>query len=347
MITLDPDLAEFAEFVAFATGRPLAAAPAASAAKIDARLDAQVADSGDVALANADGHKAADLLAASQREGAAVLARVTRSALARWLDRGDVVLHADRLFNDTERAEIADSIAATNVTAELLGRSRIRLRLAKHSEPASKFSANDPTPFEVFADQPLRPLAPEKALEFFRLKVPLPGVVAADLTETMNRLAFTLAVNADAALLERVQAAIQGVLDSGNAVKATPRAITDLLHEAGVTETVGGTQVAGEYSSMLTRTNLMNSYNDGSQQELAEVATEFPWWRFVGIADGRQRPSHAAHFDKYYSSDVPFTSVRDSIDGMFSGFNCRCTMIPIYRSDVEKLQAGGVKLSTI
>src|SRR4051812_46786363 len=80
---------------------------------------------GGIATPGADGDKAEQLLAASTREGAATLADVTRRALKRWLARGATVLHADRLLDDAERQDLADAIAATNATAELLGRSRI------------------------------------------------------------------------------------------------------------------------------------------------------------------------------------------------------------------------------
>lgn len=57
------------------------------------------------------------------------MADITRRAIKRWLGHGSkTLLHADRLFNDQERQDLADAIAATNTTANLLGRSRIRLR---------------------------------------------------------------------------------------------------------------------------------------------------------------------------------------------------------------------------
>jgi len=325
---------------------PGASSRTGTARQIEHRLDAQVADGGEVALGGQDGAKAEQLLAAAKRQGAAVLATITRQALRRLLSSGGGrVLAARQIYTMTERQQLADAIAATNATAQLLGRARIRLRLQRyeqHAEGVFKFS--DPTPFEVFDDTPLEPFAPAKALEYFRRKISMPGVNASQFTQEANREAFTLAVNADEVVLDRIKGAIEDVLRTGKDVRATPRAILNLLQEAGITQTEGGKQVSGAYAENVFRTNMMESYRDGAQQELAEVADSFPVWRYVGISDGRQRPAHAAHFDKYYPSSVEFSRVRDSVAGHFDGFQCRCDFIPIFHTEWLALQHAGARV---
>jgi len=277
-----------------------------------------------------------------------VLADITRRALKRWLGEhgADALLHANRLFSDAERQDLADALAATNATANLLGRSRVRLRLKRYQDHAEAATFSDPTPFEVFDDEDrLVPLTPAQALEFFRRKVPLPGVTAEQLTEEMNRQAFTLAVDTDAIILGRVQDAIRGVVETGREVSSAPRQILDILESAGIQQTVGGRTVGGAYAENVFRTNMMESYRAGAQQELAEVADDFPVWRYVGIRDGRQRPAHAVHFDQYYPTTTPFNTVRDSVAGKFDGYQCRCDFIPIYHGEWVKLRSEGARIA--
>lgn len=76
-------------------------------------------------------------MAAAREQGQRVLAEVTRAAVGRLLADGghEAVLKADSLFTDEEKQRLADQLAATNATSELLGRARIRLR----DEQAKKF----------------------------------------------------------------------------------------------------------------------------------------------------------------------------------------------------------------
>lgn len=431
-----------------------------------------------MALAGADGAKAEQLLTNSTKQGAAVLADITRRALKRWLSdprTAAALPQARSLFNAEERKDLADALAATNATANLLGRARIRLRLKRYEDQPGVARFSDPTPFEVFDEgAPLEPLAPLKALaafrklvpqtggtistqladgrnvkfnphpaasgsevmirvdpqridaafkktggfylppgqagesevagrragveEFLRKGVPLQasraflgpdgevefvdgrhrfavlrdegadyvgimvpveqvadfrqqfgavsfGINPARFDQSMEREAFTLAVNTDAIVLGRVQSAISDVLATGKSVSAAPRQILSLLQAAGIEQTVGGKRVDGVYAENIFRTNMMEAYRDGAQEELAEVADSFPVWRYVGIADGRQRPAHQVHFDRYYPSTVPFAKVRDSVAGKFDGFQCRCDMIPVYISEWVELRKGGARMA--
>lgn len=296
-----------------------------------------------MALAGTDGAQVEQLLNESRKQGAAVLADVTRRALKRWLDRGPAgLLTARRLFTDEERQDLIDALAATNATANLLGRSRIRLRLERGP---TKFS----DPFRAFDESGLEPLAPLDTLDYFRSKVPLPGVTADQLTEEMSRLAFTMALNTDEVVLGKVQAAISNVLATGATVSAMPRTITTILEAAGIQQTVGGRKVGGAYSEAVFRTNMMESYHAGAQQELEEVADDFPVWRYVAVSgpggqgDGRNRPSHLAKHNQYYPSSVSFTSVRGT--AAEDVIQCRCDFIPIYRSEWLELRKAGARIA--
>jgi hypothetical protein len=295
---------------------------------------------GDVALAGHDGAAAAKLLANSVRLGTRALGEIARDAVKRLL-KSPHPLKVKTLFTADERLGLADALAACNSTADLLGRSRIQERADKVRSGVKMF-AEDPTPFSAFDDTtPIQPLSPRKALDYFRRLFPRLGVQADRFGTLHERAAFTLAKGTDEELLTRVQNAISEALESGEVARG-PRTIAKILDNAGVSE--GNPQ----YSEMVFRTNMMDSYNSGTSRELATKGMRelFPVWKYLGISDGRERASHAVHFNKYYPSSVTFAEVRDSVKGKFDGYNDRCTSAPIADFEWAELQAKGEKVST-
>lgn len=292
-----------------------------------------------MALAGADGKRAAELLRASVKRGAATLGTLTEDAVKRLLSDPGKARQAKRLFNDDERAQLADSLAATNGTAELLGRARIRKRL----EQAKKTSADHhdfseaATDFSCFDDShPIHPLAPLKALSYFRRLIPGLNPDRDKFADSHRRQAFSLAATTDVTLLDRIKGIIASVLATGESVSDAPKAIARILDDAGVSPR------NPQYAEMAFRTNMMDAYNEGSHAEMQDpdVRGHFPVWRYVGIRDGRQGKDHEPHFDKYYPNSANFSEVRGD-----RPFNCRCTSIPIYKSEWKRLQESGVRVS--
>lgn len=329
-----------------------------------------------MALAGADGQQAAGLLRASVKQGAAALGTLTEQALWRYLALPTGARAGQRLFNRSERHELSQILAATNATADLLGRARIRRRLQQAEKhyadrdsdgsgdnvsrivaaaksphpielPASERGrrersagyarfAEQGTDYSCFADHPIQPLPPLRALDWFRKLIP--GLFPKDDADAFDarhqQLGFTLAVTTEQTLLERIHELIGRVLASGQKVRATPKIIDTLLDDAGVSP------ANPQYAEMVFRTNMMGAYSRGGEEELEEVKDHFPVWRYVGIRDGRQGKDHEQHFDKYYPSSAKFTDVRGD-----RPYNCRCTFIPIYTKDWQRLQAAGVGVS--
>jgi hypothetical protein len=292
------------------------------------------AESGEVALAGADGRQAADLLRASKREGTERLTRLCQAAVKRLLRVGpEAVRSADGLFSDGELADLAWQLSATLATGTLLGRARVRLRQRK-VEAGTRLFAEHPTPFaETFAEPTaIVPLPPEEALTYFRSLVPELGRDPR-LTERLERQAFTLAVQTDEVVLNKVKAVLERGLVTGAGSAADIDAILDA---AGVGPRRNG------YSEMVWRTNLMDSYVQGSQRELMQpdVQEIMPVWRYLGVRDGREGDDHRPHFDLYFPSSVPFTRVRGR-----RAFNCRCAQAPVAAFEWAELQARGVRLA--
>lgn len=301
--------------------------PAASGAPFPVSVSKDVAPTG----AHQDQQKADQLLAASVRAGVATLSDIAKTAYARLLHSANPQ-STSRLFNDAETARLADTLASVAGTAALLGGARIKLRAnqANESQGARKFS-EDSTDLSPLGDA-LTPMKPVEAADYFNALVPNLGVDPQIFGESMARHAFTMATATDQTMLERVKQLIAAALESGNR-STTHLGIQDLLDQAGVTP------ANPQYAEMVVRTNLMDAYNHGAHQQLAEEADTFPVWRYSGIRDGRQGKDHEVHFDKYFPAKTSFAEVRGD-----RPYNCRCTFIPIDKWEWARLQNDGAKV---
>jgi hypothetical protein len=286
----------------------------------------------DVALAGPDGEKAYQLLRASQKAGAATLGSLARPAIKRLIEAKG---KAKRLFDNSELKALGRALAATNATADLLGRSRIRRRAdqveVKHKRGESfRGFAESATDFTCFDARPIIPMPPVEALAYFRGLVPGLSLNGDAFAAAHERTAFTLAQTTDEVLLTKVQSLIEERLATGVGISTAPAEIDALLELAGVAS------ANPQYAEMVFRTNMMDAMTTGAMKELQAVSDTFPLWKYTGIEDGRQRPWHGEHFGKYYDSSVDFADVRDSAKGEYDGYNCRCNFIPIDKWTVEE-----------
>lgn len=189
--------------------------------------------------------------------------------------------------------------------------------------------------FTSFVDAtPLRPLVPERALDYFRGLLPMKGIDLIIWPRDLKRRAFTLAVETEETLLEKIQKLIAEKLESGKKIKAAPRQIAALLEEVGVSPR------NPQYAEMVFRTNTRDSYLQGAQQQLHEVADYFPVWRYVGIRDGRQGHDHEPMFDQFYPSTTLFAEVRGK-----RVYNCRCDFIPLSAAEWRELRTAGKRIA--
>jgi hypothetical protein len=284
----------------------------------------------EVAPAGVDGVQAARLMQAAKEHGSKVLYYLSQRATKRLLADPN----ADHFFNADEQSALRNAIAATTSSAELLGRSRIRER-ARHvleaQAGASQFAESDV--FHAFAEPP-PPLPPRRAIEYFQRLVPELNVDPQRFGPLQQRRAFTMAARADQVLLDRVKGLIQTGLESGQPGGMAPR-IEHLLDDAGVSP------ANPQYSDMVFRTNMMDAYTPGAQEELQtpDMQELFPAWQYLGIRDGRQGKDHEPHFSLYFSNEVMFGEVRGE-----RVFNCRCSPRPIDKFEWAKLQDQGKRL---
>lgn len=188
-------------------------------------------------------------------------------------------------------------------------------------------------------DTPQKPIQPEKAVGYFKGLVPTLGTDPKFTADKHRRQAFTMAVATDKDLLTKVQATIRNRLETGEGISKTPRVIDQILQDAGVSPKNPG------YSEMVWRTNAMDAYNTGAEEERQDpdVIETFPVWRYANPHDVRSRKEHAERAGKYYPATVSFFEVRGR--GINDAANCRCTSIPIDKWDWAELKGKGARIA--
>lgn len=289
----------------------------------------------DVGLGGADGRRLEALLHRSLAWSREQFAALASRALHRQLTYGKHPLVWSHLFTDADRAELAEMLAALHATGGLLGRALMRDWFRREQDRAG---VKESVLHEALS-APLEPLKPESALDYFRRLVPTLGIDPQRYGPDLRRHAFTLAVATERSLLTAVQDVIRGRLDTGQAIRTAPKDVQELLDAAGVSPRNPA------YADAVCRTNLMDSYNQGLQQEMddPDVREMFPVWKYSNPADSRSRLKHAARDGNYYPASVPFTVVRGTeAEDVIS---CRCTPIPVSKFEWRRLRAKGARIA--
>lgn len=287
---------------------------------------------GPLALADSPKRLLDPLLESAVYRGAKVLDKIGRAAIERLLKDGAVSLHTNSVFTAEELQELIDTILAGVGTAELLGRARVRVRFV------DKMRERGEDPLNMFRiREDISPQPPEKALDFFSRLVPSLGTDPGRFGDSLRRRAFTMASATSKTVLDKVQQVIRDRLATGKDFGSAPKEIDAILDEAGISRT------NPQYSEMVFRTNVIDSYNQGFDDEIRdpEIQETFPVWMYSNPADTNSRKTHAAKDGKYWPSSVQFLAVRGT--GIEDAANCRCTPIMVDKWEWERLQQSGVK----
>lgn len=320
-------------------------------------------------LAGPDGRRISTLFSAAQSAGVAKLSDIMTGAMNRLFlhANGDIpspeYIPSSGILNAAELNELAEMFAGGTSIANLLGRSRVveRAHLAIHREigfggghgysggvsrnndsggadSGDDADTSDVQSFSMFADgDSPAPLAPKKAVEFFRSLVPGLRVDPATFDHRQRLQGFNIAVTTNQQLTESVKRIISDVIEGndGGDFANGPAAIRQILENAGVSPS------NPQYANMVMRTNLNGAYTQGTDDELEQPHMQemFPAWQYVGIRDGRQGSDHEPHFDRYFPVTLSFAEVRGE-----RVYNCRCSKIPVDRYQWARLVEGGARI---
>lgn len=297
------------------------------------------ADQPELKVVEADADRVERLLERCKLHGVAVLTNLAAKAVERLANDPVAAMRAKRLFDHDEQADLTEAFATVSGTAELLGRSRVLIRMENaEEESAVRKHSEEPTDFERFDDSAgtgIPPMAPAKAVEYFKTLVPSLGVDPKRWGAQQLRSAFTLAGVTDLKLLGAVKDLIRARLEGGQDFSKAPGEIEDLLRSAGVSPKHAG------YARMVFRTNMMDAYNAGWSKELEDpkVRKFFPAWRYHNPADDNSRETHAARSGNLYDAAKPFFEVRGT--GIEDAANCRCTGNLVDKWELKALLAEG------
>lgn len=277
-----------------------------------------------------------ELLAKAQSSGQRALCSITKQAINR-------IMREKRpfptLFNQQEREKLVLVFEQVSTAADLLGRASVQHTHRHFAEWDKTFAAGTKTFAEgdtpgvepepppppdplSFLQGPLPNLVPQDALEHFRSLVPELGIDPKRYGPLMERHSFTLCYATEENLLKNVKADLERYIQTGRTtifekspIEGEPPIergctrhtfVKRLLDEAGITPS------NNQYSEMVFRTNVCESYRTGKDRQLStpDMQENFPVWIYDGIEDGREGEDHRPHFGKYYPASVPFNVVR-------------------------------------
>lgn len=290
----------------------------------------------EVSLPGAEGKRAAELLDQAVQQGVQTTYELCKRAVGRLLDRGrQAVVLAQSLFDADELQQFQQQITNTLAAGHLLGQASVRLRYnrAVQLQGAIQLS-QEPVVFFEFAE-PIRPLPPLEAIDYFAGLVP---GIAADplaLTSGLAGRALFLAGTSDRVILDRVKSAILTSLNTGVPMREVANQIEEILDSAGVTPR------NPQYAEAVYRTQTMEAQRVGAQREFNEpdVADVFPAWQYTNAKLKTSRPEHAARDGNIYDRSLVFAEVRglEAKDVI----NCTCGFIAMDKWEVEAFLANG------
>jgi hypothetical protein len=267
------------------------------------------------------------------------LLKITPKAIRRLLETGP---SATELFNEQEEKQLAEALAAVYGPANLLGAAAIRLREQKAAKgKQAKNFADDAECFVTFGDKPLPPLQPLDALNFFKNLIPSLDMIPERWGALLERKSFTLAAYTNETMLSDVKEAITKGMDTGDSIGYGTEGISGKINK--ILQQVGITPQNPQYAEMVARTNTMDAYNTGTNQELVKVSDTFPAWKYSAITkDNRGRKWHVEKNGMHFAASIPFAAVRGT--EAKDVCNCRCVMIPVDKWDLADYLKNGGKL---
>lgn len=169
------------------------------------------------------------------------------------------------------------------------------------------------------------PVRPAEAIRFLQDKVAVTREEFDRLSDAAKARAFTVSGLARVDMVEAVRRSMLDAMGQGIPLKEWKANVGQALEAAGYT---GDRALRLE---TIFRTNVQSAYMAGRYAEMTAMADTFPYWQYSAVNDGRTRPAHRALSGKVYPAGHPFW------DTWFppNGFNCRCSVRALTRSQVE------------
>jgi SPP1 gp7 family putative phage head morphogenesis protein len=233
------------------------------------------------------------------------------------------------------QARVGNLLGAHLAAANLLGRVQIvkhAHKVSGHKLPISTavrrarlFDEGDDT--DLYAsfstDMP-----GDDAADYLRDLTPVTKEVFGQLSSQYKKDAFTLAAAADLRLIEKIRDALAETAQKGGTAQVFEAAVRKLTDDAGIA------QLNSFTLDTAFNTAMQKAYSLGRYEQMSDPVTKgvLPFWQYWTVGDDRVRPEHEV-LDQFTAraDDPVWMKIYPP-----NGFNCRCSVVPILKSEAMK-----------
>lgn len=168
----------------------------------------------------------------------------------------------------------------------------------------------------------------KEAVEFLKKKKPLTAVEYKTLDDGCRAKAFSVSGYTSLEMLQKFLDELTDACENGRTKKEFMDSMNDFLERNGY-------EGLNPFNAdVIFRTNMQTAYNAGHYKSMTNPATKKlrPFWKYVTAGDGEVRESHAAMDGRIYAADDPIWNIWYPPNG----FRCRCTVVSLTKSQVER-----------
>lgn len=174
----------------------------------------------------------------------------------------------------------------------------------------------------------------KEAVEFLKKKTPLSAAEYKALDKECRAKAFTVSGYTSLEVLQKFLDELTDACENGRTKKDFMDSMNDFLERNGY-------EGLNPFNAdVIFRTNMQTAYNAGHYKSMTNPKTKKlrPFWKYVTAGDGEVRESHAMMEGRVYAADDPIWDIWYPPNG----FRCRCSVVSLTKSQVER---SGVEVS--
>lgn len=175
----------------------------------------------------------------------------------------------------------------------------------------------------------------KEAVTFLKKKAALPAAEYKALSDACRAKAFSVSGYASLVVLQEFLDELADACENGKTKKEFMDSMNDFLARRGYEG------LNPFHADVIFRTNMQSAYHAGHYKSMTDPRTKKlrPYWKYVTAGDGEVRESHAQMDGRIYAADDPVWDIWYPPNG----FRCRCTVVSLTKSQVER---SGVPVST-
>lgn len=168
----------------------------------------------------------------------------------------------------------------------------------------------------------------KEAVSFLKKKKPLSAAEYKALDVESRAKAFAVSGYTSLEVLQKFLDELTDACKSGKTKKEFMESMNDFLERNGYE----GTNPFN--ADVIFRTNMQTAYNAGHYKSMTNPTTMKlrPYWQYVTAGDGEVRKSHAMMQGRIYAASSPVWNIWYPPNG----FRCRCSVVSLTRSQVER-----------